>query len=192
MENDKQLMERCRNNDSSAFEELFGRYGRRIYALIYQMTTDRHQAEDIMQEAFLRAYEYIASHRKITNFYPWLCRVAINLVVDYHRSSHSRNTVELGEEEMEFLTDPMENNPQSDMENKELGQQINAALETLPNRQRQVFALKNVAGLSHREIAVALNCSQDTVRANLYQAVKKLRGKLRKYLAQEVNIRNEV
>jgi RNA polymerase sigma-70 factor (ECF subfamily) len=69
------------------------------------------------------------------------------------------------------------------LESKELGEYINAAIEELPIKQREVFALKNMEGLSHKDIAIILGCSQDAVRANLYQAVKKLREKLKKYLS---------
>ena len=182
MESDERLIDRCRHDDSSAFEELFERYSRRIYALTYRMTANRQEAEDILQDVFLRAYEYIMGYRRISNFYPWLCRVAINLAMDYHRSSHSRESLEFGEGGIGLSANIARSNPQSAVESKELVEQINAAVETLPLRQRQVFALKNVAGLSHKEIALVLGCSQDSVRANLYQAVRKLREKLRKYL----------
>ena len=192
MDSDERLMERCRHGDSSAFEELFDKYGRKIYALTYRMTANRQEAEDILQDVFLRAYEHIISYRRISNFYPWLCRVATNLAVDYHRSSHPQRSLEPGENGIELSVNTARSNPESALESKELGEQINAAVEALPLRQRQVFALKNIAGLSHKEIALILGCSQDAVRANLYQAVKKLRQKLRKYLTMGSETKNEV
>ena len=182
IENDAVLMERCRHSDKKAFEKLFQRYGRKIYSLAYHITANEQEAEDILQNTFLRAYEYIIGHRKIFNFYYWLCRVATNLAVDYHRSSPPRELM-AAENDIELSSNSAWANPESLLGNKELGEYINAAVEELPLKQRKVFVLKNLEGLSHKEIAIILGCSQDAVRANLYQAVRKLREKLKKYLA---------
>lgn len=181
IENDELLMERCRNGDKKAFEELFRRYGRKIYALAYRITTNRQEAEDILQNTFLRAYEHVMGNRNIS--YAWLCRVAVNLAVDYHRLSKSQGEREAVEDAIELSSNSAWANPESVLENEELGKYINAAIEELPLRQKKVFVLKNLEGLSHKDIALILGCSQDTVRAHLYQAMKKVREKLKKYLA---------
>lgn len=184
IENNELLMERCRHGDEKAFEELFQRYGRKIFSLAHRITANRQEAEDILQNTFLRAYEHIMGSRKISNFYPWLCRVAVNLAVDYHWSSRPQeSSIEVMENDTEFPGNSAWANPESALESKELGEYINAAIEELPIKQREVFALKNLEGLSHKDIAIILGCSQDAVRANLYQAVKKLREKLKKYLS---------
>ncbi|MBM3240939.1 sigma-70 family RNA polymerase sigma factor [Candidatus Poribacteria bacterium] len=183
IEDDEFLIERCRHGDEKAFEELFQRYSQKIYSLAYRITANQQESEDILQNTFLRAYEHIIGCRKISNFYPWLCRVAINLTVDYHRSLHPNESTEGVENDIELSTNSVWGNPESELENKELGEYINAAIEELPIRQREVFTLKNLEGLSHKDIAIVLGCSEDAVRANLYQAVRKLREKLKKYLS---------
>jgi RNA polymerase sigma-70 factor (ECF subfamily) len=103
IENDEfLLMEKCRHGDDKAFKELFQRYSRKIYSLAYRITANRQEAEDILQNTFLRAYEHIIGCRKISNFYPWLCRVAINLAVDYHRSSRPQESMEAMKNDTEF------------------------------------------------------------------------------------------
>jgi len=182
MQSDQELIERYRSGDSSAFGELFQRHGRKIYALAYRMTGTHQEAEDTMQDTFLRAHRYItASDRDISNVHAWLRRVAINRMVDQRRSERAQESMD-AMSESEIPNNPAQSNPGSDLENKELGEYIDAAIEELPIKQRWAFVLKNLEGLSHRDIAIRLGCSQDAVRANLYQAVKKLRGRLKKYV----------
>lgn len=185
---DQQLMEQCQQGDDSAFEQLFQKYGRRVYAIAYRFTSDPQEAEDILQTTFLRAYEHIVGHRRIQSFYPWLCRVAVNLATDYHRASRPQEQVET----VNLSSHSVWANPERTVENRELGEKINAAIEQLSSRQREVFLLKTVTGLPHKEIADILGCSHAAVRANLYQAVGKLRESLRKYIRLEGEASNEM
>lgn len=188
LDNDQQLMQQCRQGDDSAFEQLFQKYGRRVHALAYRFTSDPQEAEDILQTAFLRAYEHIVGHRRIQSLYPWLCRVTVNLANDYHRSNRPQEQVEA----MNLSSHSVWANPERTVENRELGEKINAAMEQLPTRQREAFLLKTVTGLPHKEIADILGCSRAAVRANLYQAIGKLRESLRKYIRLEGEASNEM
>ena len=172
---DRELVERARWQDRGAFEELYRRYEARVFAYLWRKVRDEALAADLRQEAFLRLWEARATLKAEESVGPYLMRVARNLAIDHARHASVRQRwSDLVERE------PVQSSPAADVvvERRELAAQVNAAVDALPPRMREVFTLKRDAGLSYAEIARMLDISPKTVDRHMSNALKRLRDAL--------------
>ncbi|HIE11091.1 MAG TPA: sigma-70 family RNA polymerase sigma factor [Kiritimatiellae bacterium] len=182
------LLARTRSGDRAACGELVRRYQSRIYSLVYNMVGNREDAEDLVQEIFVRAFHNIGSFQGRSRFYTWLYRIAVNLTINFlKRSARSRNLslddVELGiERDRTFVEVVSRRTPATDMRITELQERLNAALQKLSDKHRTVVVLHDIEGIPHQEIARMLRCSAGTVRSRLFYARKQLQEELRDLL----------
>jgi RNA polymerase sigma-70 factor (ECF subfamily) len=174
--------------DRDAFDRLVERHKDIVYAVAYRFAHDPDLALDLAQDVFVRAYRGIKSFRARSSFTTWLYRVAMNTCIDYtRRRSRSVDSHAVPEEVAEYAdSEPVGvSTPSGPLEavlSGELGEQIQNAIDALPEYHKSVFVLYEIEGLSYREIAEVVGCSIGTVMSRLHYARKKLRNMLSAYV----------
>jgi RNA polymerase sigma-70 factor (ECF subfamily) len=184
---DRELIVRAQYGDAAAFEELVRNYDQAVLRLALHLTGSEQDAQDIYQEAFLRAYQNLDRFRFESSFYTWIYRIVTNLCLDHLRRRQFRHrhvgvTVSPeGEERDPFdrLADARPgSNPEHGLRGQELRACLASALQELTARERFVFELKHYQGLKLRTVAAMLNTSEGTVKNTLFRATQKLRTAL--------------
>jgi RNA polymerase sigma-70 factor (ECF subfamily) len=173
------LLARARQGDLSAFEEVVRRYQRRVYGVALRIVRSHAVADDVAQEALLRAWRSLDRFELGRPFGPWVCRIAANLAVNHVRSPVAREDP-LPEGHGETPTPA--SSPLDAVLDDEAQRVLDAALETLPAEQRAVFVLRAVEEMSYAEIAEALEISPGTVMSRLFRAREKLARAVAPYL----------
>jgi len=184
-EEDPRLVERTLAGESRAFEILFERYRERVYAVSFGYVRDKEEALDITQEAFVRAYEKLASFRGRSSFFTWVTQIAINRSIDMVRKRKRRRTIQL-EDHHEgarrlAAAKPLPGPGQGVLDD-ELRERYEAALAELTEKHRTVFVLHTVKDMAYKEIAALLEISIGTVMSRLHYARKRLQSLLAGYL----------
>jgi RNA polymerase sigma-70 factor (ECF subfamily) len=174
------LLDQARGGNLFAFEEIVRRYQRRVYATAYRIVRRHEVADDVAQEAFIRAFRRLDSYDSQRPFGPWICRIAANLAVNHVRSPLAREEA-LPEGHAE--TPSAAPGPLQGVLAGEARTMLDRALEGLPGEQRTVFCLRVFEELSYKEIAASLGISIGTVMSRLSRAREKLREALTPYLA---------
>lgn len=178
-ETDEALLSRLRGGDASAFDALVRTYQRDLYRLAYRLTRNMEDAKDLAQEALLRAYRALPRFDGRASVYTWLYRITLNLCLNHRRG----RPVE-GMDPTDGLADPAPG-PLEALLGSERQAAVAAAIASLPPQQRATVILRAQEGLPHRAIAEILECSEGTVKANFYHAVRNLRARLRTHGAHE-------
>jgi RNA polymerase sigma-70 factor (ECF subfamily) len=173
------LLRKARGGNLFAFEEIVKRYQRRVYSVARRIVQRHDVADDVTQEAFLKAYQALASFDLARPFGPWICRIAANLAVNHVRSPEAREQ-ELPDGHLEMPSSAPD--PLREALDGEAQRQLQDALQALPREQRAVLVLRVVEDLSYREIADALGLEMGTVMSRLSRAREKLRLALEPYL----------
>jgi RNA polymerase sigma-70 factor (ECF subfamily) len=173
------LLARARQGDLPAFEEIVRRHQRRVYAVARRIVRSHDLADDVVQEAFLRAWRSLDRFELGRPFAPWVCRIAANLALNHVRSPEARE-------------DPLEHDrlqargtsddPLAALLDGEAQRVLDDAIARLPAEQRAVFVLRAVEEMSYREIAEALELSMGTVMSRLFRARERLAATLAPYL----------
>jgi len=164
-----------------AFDEIVRRYQRRVYATALRIVRRHDLADDVTQEAFLRAHRALASYDPARPFGPWICRIAANLAINHVRSPQSREDT-LDEVALAQFPAPGSDGPLDSVLETEARDVLEEAVGRLPPEQRAVFVLRTFEDLSYKEIAEALDLSVGTVMSRLSRAREKLRDALAGYL----------
>lgn len=172
---DNQLVERVLHNDSRAFTLLVLRYQHKVLGLISRFVKDPHEAEDVAQEAFLKAYRALPSFRGDSAFYTWLYRIAVNTAKNYLVSRGRRppsTDVDMDDAELIDDTSTLRDveTPDATMEKEDLQRIINKAIDNLPEELRTAFTLREFSGLSYEDITVIMDCPVGTVRSRIFRA----------------------
>jgi RNA polymerase sigma-70 factor (ECF subfamily) len=179
-EADSGLIDQARGGNLFAFEEIVRRYQRRVYATAYRIVRRHEVADDVAQEAFIRAHRSLDRFDTRRPFGPWICRIAANLAVNHVRSPQAReDALPDGHAEMPSTAA----GPLQRVLDTEARAMLDRALGELPAEQRAVFCLRVFEELSYREIADALGIEMGTVMSRLSRAREKLREALSPYLA---------
>ena len=182
-----ELIREAQAGSRAAFDALVRQYEHQVLRLALHLTGSEHDAEDIYQEAFLKAYRYIGNFRFECSFYTWIYRIVTNLCLDQLRRRKTRREdrsvlVDRQGEEIDLLMtvsdDRSYSNPGKELDRKVLAGQIEAALEKLTPRERMVFELKHYQGLRLRTIGEMLKTTEETAKNTLFRATKKLRTHL--------------
>jgi len=182
------LVKRARRGDLAAYDELVKRYQERIYATIYHMTGNHEDANDLAQEAFIKAFQALKSFKGGSSFYTWLYRIAINKTINFLKQRKNRHHFSLNDLDFNTEHNPdlvaliSHKTPQRDAGLAELQKKLNEALFKLSEPHRMVVVLHDVQGVSHEEIAEAMNCNIGTVRSRLFYARQQLQGHLAEYM----------
>jgi RNA polymerase sigma-70 factor, ECF subfamily len=182
-----QLVRRAKRGDDSAFEELVRRYDRNVFRIAQHITQNREDAEDVVQEAFLKAYGNLAKFQEQSKFYTWLVRIAVNEALMKLRRRKPERTVSLDEDvKTEDDSLPREvadwsPNPEQMYNQEELRDILTRTIQGLPAGFRTVFVLRDVEGLSTEETAQALELSVPAVKSRLLRARLQLRERLNRF-----------
>ena len=174
--------------DTTALASIVEKYGKLVYRLAIQITKNHEDANDVMQETFLKVYESIDSFRKESAFETWLYRIIVNQALNLVKRRERRRETSLSDEsEIVHRFNLHGNNdyresPHADVEKKELQRWVTQAVDSLPTKHRTVVILHEFEGLTHPQIATILGCSEGTVRSRLHYARRKLRDLLRPYV----------
>ncbi len=196
---DLELVRQAQSGDDEAFRKLVLLYERRALNLAYSLVGNIPDAEDIVQDAFLKAYRSIGSFRGQSSFYTWLYRIISNLNIDLARKRIRKKENNIGE--AAIIDASISSNelahkapmgsvlrPDKSLENLELGEQIKAAIDSLSVEHREVIILREVEGLSYAEISQATGSSKGTVMSRLHHARKKLQKFLEDLSSEEVSL----
>lgn len=176
---EQQLIHRAQAGEGEAFGELVRRYQQPVYRLAYRLLMHHADAEDVVQETFIRAYRYLPSFDPRRSFQRWLYAIAVHECHRLRRGAGRLPVVELDES----LPDPAwASSPERVYAQQELGKEIQQALLKLSWHQRTALILSAVEGLPSAEVAEILGCSAPTARIHLFRARKNLRRALRSYV----------
>ena len=188
---DLTLVRRAQGGDGTAYDELVRRYQRQIYGVTYHMTSHHEDANDLTQEAFVKAWQALKSFKGDSSFFTWLYRIAVNRTLNHLKSRkfrEGRHAMSLNDLDVEAENHPdlvalvSDKTPRRAAALEELKGKLNAAIQRLSEKHRTVVTLHDIQGLPHDEIAKILNCNTQTVRTRLFYARQQLQGILSDYL----------
>src|SRR5437870_6071818 len=185
------LVQAAKGGDVGAFEELVKRYDRNVFRIAQHITQNREDAEDVVQDAFLKAYSNLGQFQGQSKFYTWLVRIAVNEALMKLRRRRPERTVSLDEEvKTEDDSLPREvadwsPNPEQLYNQEELRDILSRTIQGLPPTFRTVFVLRDVEGLSTEETAEALELSVPAVKSRLLRARLQLRERLNRYFQRK-------
>lgn len=185
---EQELVKRARQGDLSAYDDLVRRYQERIYATLYHMTSNHEDANDLAQEAFIKAFQALKTFKGGSSFYTWVYRIAVNKTINFLKQRKNRTQMSLNDLDFNAEHDPdlvalvSEKTPRREAGLAELQEKLNEAMQTLSEAHRLVVTLHDVQGLSHEEIAKIMDCNIGTVRSRLFYARQQLQGQLVDYL----------
>jgi RNA polymerase sigma-70 factor (ECF subfamily) len=176
---DLELVRQFREGSERAFNELVLRHRRGVYLTAMGLLGNSDDAEDVAQDVFIKAYQSLSGFRGDSAFYTWLYRITVNLCLNRLRRRKLRSFV--GIEQVSSLLPEAERADRA-LERSELSSRARRAIAELPDKQRAVFILRHFRHLPHAEIARIMDRDEGTIKANYFQAVRKLRVKLGPYL----------
>ena len=177
---DEELVDAFQHGETAAFDELIGRWQRRILGAIYRVMGREEEARDICQEAFLKAYRALGSFKREARFSSWMYQIALNLCRDRLRRRRGRTLVPLEDAggTAEELWPGLHGDAAVEAESSDLARLVSHAVAALPPDQREVIVLKEYEGLTFTEIAETLQVPVSTVKTRLYRGLVVLRGEL--------------
>ena len=190
---DMSLVEACISGDVAAFEELVRRYDRKLLRIAQQVLHNLEDAQEAVQETFLKAYQKLSQFQGNSKFSTWLIRIALNeslmkrrkqrrqgqeIPLEFEDADHDNHTVDVAD---------WSPNPEQQYSNSQLKEILREALEELPAALRLVFVLWDVEGLSIKETAGLLDLQEGAVKARLHRARMRLRESLSKYFREPVH-----
>lgn len=180
MDEDRTLVEKAQLGDKDAFGELVRKYQRRVYATALQMIGDSRDADDIAQDAFIRAFQAIERFDGRSEFHTWMYRIVVNLSINHiKKRSKNRNVDENDPRVKDALPEGgNDGNPAKAFEKRQFYSRLVAALDALPESLKATVVLVSLQGLSHRIVAEILGCSEGTVSWRIHEARKVLREHL--------------
>jgi RNA polymerase sigma-70 factor (ECF subfamily) len=182
---DLQLIEEARRGSNAAFEQLVRRYSERAFRAAYRVLRDADAAQDVLQEAFLKAYRGLRRFECRSGFYTWLYRIVVNLALDRRRRDRPGTRAEWEDRVVPQAdaraTLPEADDPERASRRREIREIVGRGVQELPDGQREVLLLREVEGLSYEEIAATMGISKGTVMSRLHYARRKMVAFLREH-----------
>ncbi len=187
------LISRARSGDGAAFTELVNRYSRKVFRLAKHITQNSEDAEDVLQDTFLKAYEHLGEFQEQSKFYTWIVRIAVNESLMKLRKRRAGRIVSLdepvdtGEEMITREIAVWDENPEQRYSREEVHEILEQAVESLTPIFRTVFVLRDIDELSTEETASALGISVPAVKSRLLRARLQLRDKLTRFFKRKAD-----
>lgn len=184
---DLELVSRYRDGDHRAFELLVKRYQRKVYSLAYGIVHSPEDAMDISQEAFVKVHRYLDKFQGSASFYTWLYRIVVNLCIDHLRRAGRAYSVEYDDAidrskgvlaASDIVPSRQGTDPRQALGDKEILEHISAGLAHLSPNHRAVIMMRELEGLSYKEMAKIMECSKGTIMSRLFHARKRLQAYL--------------
>ena len=185
---DSVLVKRAQTGDIAAYDELIQRYQERVYSTVYHMTSNHEDANDLTQEAFIKAHKALPSFKGDSSFFTWVYRIAVNKTINFLKTRKNKIHLSLNDLDFNAEHDPdlvsfiSDRTPRRDLNLSELQEKLNEAMQKLSDTHRLVVTLHDVQGLSHEEISKIMDCNTGTVRSRLFYARQQLQALLSDYL----------
>lgn len=185
---DHELVEACKGGDRRAFQILFKRYERKVYAVAYGFLRNQEDALDVTQEAFIKVHRYLPKFEGQSSFYTWLYRIVANLCIDHLRRAGRKKDVEFDDKlrhdgETDASSDRLPaaslGDPSKAVRNKEILDAVETSLGELSEKHRMVIVMRELQGLSYAEMATAMNCSKGTIMSRLFHARRNMQKLLK-------------
>lgn len=187
---DQELIARTQAGDPSAFDDLVVRYSPRLYGLVYNMTSNHEDTNDLLQDIFSKAYRSIKGFQGKSSFYTWMHSIAVNMTINFLKKRGRRFAMSLDDVDGGIQNDPdfieatMGSDPRRDANLSELQQRLNEAMQKLSHEHRAVVTMFDIQGMPHAEIAKILGISEGTVRSRLFYAHRQLQNFLEEFIKQ--------
>jgi len=186
---DRQLIAACLEGHTAAFGELVRRYQDRLYNTVYRLLDNAEDAQDVVQEAFIHAYESLDSFKGDSQFFTWLYRIAVNAAISWKRKQRMAVPLRLGTDSDGGVLEPPDmaerNQPGFALERAEEERRIQAALNRVSPEHRAVLVLKDMEGQSYESMAEILDVPIGTIRSRLHRARLELRAVLEQMQQEE-------
>jgi len=181
----QKLVTAAKGGDVASYEVLVRYFSPRLISMVTGMIQNSHDAQDIVQDAMVRAYNALGRYEAKATFYTWLYRIAYNLTLNYVKSKKRKKQVSMDQMEeqtglntTEFIDRSATSDPERQLELEHLKKRLNKALQELSEKHRAVVTMFDIEGLPHAKIAEILNISEGTVRSRLHYAHRELQAKL--------------
>ena len=186
-DSDESLVAKARDGDYRAFEVLFERHRTLVYRFVYQMAPRRDDAEDIVQEVFVRAYQNLHRYRDEAKFTTWLLRIATNLGTDRARMLNRRTALEQKEAAgaLSWMTVGDRESPIDNLQNEELKEVLRKALLALPDHHRNVIVMRDIEEMEYQDIAETLGCTVGGAKLRVLRARRALRDRVAPLLTED-------
>ncbi|MBE9492636.1 MAG: sigma-70 family RNA polymerase sigma factor [Bacteroidetes bacterium] len=174
MYSEEEFIKRCLNNDSQAQEALYKRYAPKMFGICLRFTRNKMEAEDVLQEGFIKIFTYLKDYRSEGSLEGWMRRTIINTAINYYKKQSKRfrdmniDQAEIADSNDENVVDKLSTN------------ELLTLIQDLPNGYRMVFNLSIIEGYTHKEIGGILNISENTSKSQLSRARSVLQSKIKK------------
>ena len=185
---DEVLVSRAQSGDTLAFDQLVVRYSPRLYGMIYHMTSNKEDANDLTQDVFAKAYRSLNHFHGRSSFYTWIYAIGTNMTLNFlkkrnRRAAWSLDNLDSGIQNDEAMVDLAHAaNPRHQSDLNELQKKLNEAMQSLSNAHRAVVTMFDIQGIPHAEISKILKVSEGTVRSRLFYAHRQLHGHLEEFI----------
>ena len=183
------LVSRAINGEFEAFDQIMLLYRERLYGVIYNMTFNHEDAADITQEAFVKAFRSLSKFKQKSSFFTWIYRIGVNLTLTYLRKKKARRFFSFDQmnheisnsKDLKYFSSSENTSVKTTLLN-ELHERLNEALSKLSDKHRTIVVLFEIDGLSHKQIASIMKCTEGTVRSRLHYAKQQLQSLLSDYV----------
>ena len=185
---DRGLVARAQKGDTAAFDQLVVKYSPRLYGMIYHMTSNKEDANDLMQDVFAKAYRSLSRFRGKSSFYTWIYAIGTNMTLNFlkkrkRRAAWSLDDLDSGIQNDDAMVDIAHSaNPRHQSDVNELQKKLNEAMQSLSDDHRAVVTMFDIQGIPHAEISKILKVSEGTVRSRLFYAHQQLQGYLEEFI----------
>ncbi len=192
---DRVLVERAQQGDKTSFDILVSKYQRKLFRLVLRFVHNQTEAEDVVQETFIKAYRALHQFRGDSAFYTWIYRIGINTARNFldNRGRRVPASTDMTAEQMESFSEGENlrdiNTPESVLASKQIAETVNLAMNELPDDLRSALMLREIEGLSYEEIATAMGCPIGTVRSRIFRARDAVAVRLRPLLGTDIDKR---
>ncbi len=190
---DSQLVARTQEGNPAAFDELVVKYTPRLYGLVYNMTSNHEDTNDLLQDVFSKAYKSIRGFRGKSSFYTWIHSIAVNMTLNFLKKRGRRFNLSLDDvdssvqNDKEFLELTQSTSPVREADLAELQVRLNEAMMKLSDEHRAVVTMFHIQGMPHAEISKILRVSEGTVRSRLFYANRQLQNYLDEFRKNPVS-----
>lgn len=177
---EEQFIKRAKIGDSKSFGQLVTKYQKRAFNLAFRIVCDEDDAQDVVQESFIKIWKNMKMYNQNIKFSTWMHTIVTNTAIDLQRSNSKKSLIDI--DNVEINVRQLVDNPEDEMDNKELGSLIKLASNELTPKQRIVFVLRDLQGLKSEEVSEILKLSANSIKSNLYHARKAIKEKLQHIL----------
>ena len=184
---DAPLVARAQNGDTTAFDELVVKHSSKLYGLVYHMTSNHEDTNDLLQDIFAKAYRSLKRFRGKSSFYTWIYSISVNMTLNFLKKRKRRQAMSLDDidngiqNDKEFIEMTSKSDPIREVGIHELQKRLNEAMQRLSDDHRAVVTMYDIQGMPHKEISKILGVSEGTVRSRLFYAHRQLQNFLEEF-----------